>query len=137
MVSGFSVLAIIELTPRIGAQLVLYTTCALYLWNQRKTRKQSVFLLAYTTLLLVIETIFMVVQANSVQSMYIDNRNYPGGPWKYFLDTQNLPINVIFIATLFALTFLSDLLVVSVPGPCYITSINHTRIDCTSYGAAG
>jgi hypothetical protein len=54
----------------------------------------------------------MVVQANAVQSMYIDHRNYPGGPWSYFLQTQNLPINVIFIATLFILTFLSDLLVV-------------------------
>jgi hypothetical protein len=95
---------------------VLYTTCALYLWSQRKTRKQSIFLLLYTTLLLVIETILMVVQANSVQALYIDNRNYPGGPWAYFLATQNLAVNVIFYATLFVLTFLSDLLVVSVPG---------------------
>jgi len=53
----------------------------------------------------------MVVQANTVQSMYIDNRNFPGGPWAYFLATQQLPINVIFYATLFILTFLSDLLV--------------------------
>jgi len=93
-----------------GTQLVLYTTCALYLWSQRKTRKRSIFLLAYITLLLVIETMFMVVQANTVQSMYIDNRNFPGGPWTYFLATQQLPINVIFYATLFVLTFLSDLL---------------------------
>lgn len=94
-----------------GIQLVLYTTCALYLWSQRKLRKQAIFLLAYMTLLLTIESIFMVVQANTVQSIYIDNRNYPGGPWTYFLATQNLAINVIFYATLFVLTFLSDLLV--------------------------
>lgn len=105
-----------KLTPRIlGAQLVLYTSCALHLWRHRKTRKRSAFLLAYTTFLLAIETIFMVVQANTVQAVYIDNRNYPGGPWEYFLATQNLAINVIFFATLFVLTFLSDLLVVSVP----------------------
>ena len=102
---------------QIGVQLVLYTTCVLYLWSQRHTRKRSIFLLAYITLLLMIETIFMVVQANTVQSMYIDNRNYPGGPWTYFLATQQLPINVIFYATLFVLTFLSDLLLVSVPFP--------------------
>ena len=65
------------------------------------------------TLLLLIETLFCIVQARSVQLMYIDNRNYPGGPWQYFLDTQNLPINVMFYATLFVLTFLADLLVVS------------------------
>ena len=46
--------------------------------------------------------------------IYIDNRNFPGGPWAYFLSDQNyLPINVIFYATLSVLTFLADLLVVS------------------------
>ena len=57
----------------------------------------------------------MVVQANTVQSMYVDNRNYPGGPWTYFLATQNLAVDVLFYATLFVLTFLSDMLVVSDP----------------------
>ncbi|KAF9469643.1 hypothetical protein BDZ94DRAFT_16078 [Collybia nuda] len=94
-----------------GAQIVLYTSCALYLWSQRNTRRQSLFLLAYITLLISIETLFMIVQAKTVQDMYIDNRNYPGGPWAYFLATQYLPINVVFYATLFVLTFLSDLLV--------------------------
>lgn len=119
----------------IGIQLVLYTSCAGYLWKQRKTRKLSGFLLAYITFLLTIETIYMVVQANAVQSMYIDNRNYPGGPWEYFLATQSLPINVIFFATLFVLTFLSDLLVVS--DSYFTTGINRTPVNCISYGAAG
>lgn len=92
-----------------GVQLVLYTTCALYLWKSRF--RQSAFLLFYTTFLIIVQTIFMVVQANTVQSIYIDNRNYPGGPWQYFLATQNLPVDVIFFATLFVLTFLSDILV--------------------------
>jgi hypothetical protein len=73
------------------------------------------FLLFYITLLLAIQTIYVVVQANTVQSIYIDNRNYPGGPWEYFLATQDLPINVLFYATLFVMTFLSDILVVSFP----------------------
>ncbi|KAG6911289.1 hypothetical protein DXG01_002128 [Tephrocybe rancida] len=94
-----------------GAQLVLYMSCATFLWNTRNTRSQSRYLLAYTTLLISIETLFMIVQAKTVQDIYIDNRNYPGGPWVYFLATQNLPINVMFYATLFILTFLSDILV--------------------------
>ncbi|KAJ3499746.1 hypothetical protein NLJ89_g10062 [Agrocybe chaxingu] len=49
--------------------------------------------------------------ARTVQIMYVDNRNYPGGPWQYFLATQNLPVNVMFYATLFVLTFLADLLI--------------------------
>jgi len=69
------------------------------------------FLLAYISLLLSISTLYMVAQARTVQDMYIDNRNYPGGPWAYFLATQYLAENVIFCSTLFVLTFLSDLLI--------------------------
>ena len=85
----------------------------MYLWKQRAQRRIALFLLAYITALIMVETIFVIVQARTVQVLYVDNRNYPGGPWAYFLATQNLAINVIFYATLFVLTFLSDCLVVS------------------------
>ena len=97
-----------------GVQVVLYASCAIFLWKTRQSRgRQSLLLLVYTTILLSIETIFSAVQARTVQVIYIDNRDYPGGPWAYFLATQNLPINIMFYATLFILTFLSDLLIVS------------------------
>ena len=97
-----------------GVQLVMYISSALFLFKARRTRgRQSTILLGYITLLFSVETIYVAVQARTVQLMYIDNRNYPGGPWQYFLDTQNLPVNVMFYATLFVMTFLSDLLVVS------------------------
>jgi hypothetical protein len=91
-------------------------------------------LLFYMTSMLLIESLFVAVQARTVQFIYIDNRNYPGepdlsvlqsrltsdigGPWAFFLNSQTAAINVIFYATLFLLTFLSDLLVVSqgIPG---------------------
>ena len=44
--------------------------------------------------------------------MYIENRNYPGGPWIYFLNTQSQPVDVLFDSTVFILTFLCDVLVV-------------------------
>ncbi|KZV94478.1 hypothetical protein EXIGLDRAFT_834996 [Exidia glandulosa HHB12029] len=95
-----------------GIQLVLYLGCARFLWSQRrKGRMQPLFLLIYITVLVVVETIYVAVQARTIQDMYVDNRNYPGGPWAYFLATQYLPENVLFIATLFTLTFLSDTLV--------------------------
>jgi len=94
-----------------GIELVLYLFCARHLWKARRIRSMSSFLLAYITLLLCVETIFEIAQAHTVQMIYIDNRNYPGGPWAYFLATQNLPIDVVFIASLFSLTFLADLLV--------------------------
>ncbi|KZV76098.1 hypothetical protein PENSPDRAFT_731351 [Peniophora sp. CONT] len=94
-----------------GIQIVLYAACARYFWSQRHTRRHAIFLLAYTTFIFVIETIFVAVQARTVQLVYIDNRNYPGGPWAYFLASQSLAVNVMFEATLFIITFMCDALV--------------------------
>ncbi|KAJ7725651.1 hypothetical protein DFH07DRAFT_946202 [Mycena maculata] len=94
-----------------GVQLALYVGSALFLWKQRRDSRQCIFLLAYMTCMLLIESLFVAVQARTVQFIYVDNRNYPGGPWAFFLATQSAAVNVIFYATLFLLTFLSDLLV--------------------------
>ncbi|KAJ7198556.1 hypothetical protein GGX14DRAFT_401918 [Mycena pura] len=94
-----------------GAQLMLYVSCALFLWKRRKQTPQSMFLLAYMSFMLLIESLFIAVQARTVQMIYIENRNYPGGPWAFFLASQTAGINVTFYATLFLLTFLSDILV--------------------------
>lgn len=104
---------ILTFHDNIGVQLVLWTSCAIYLWRQRRKGTQTVFLLCYITLLLIVETIFSIIQAYTVQVVYIENRNYPGGPWQYFLVSQNQPIYVLFFVTLFVITFMCDLLVVS------------------------
>ncbi|KAJ7611616.1 hypothetical protein FB45DRAFT_1065664 [Roridomyces roridus] len=100
-----------------GIQLVLFFNCARFLWRRRKNGLQPMFLLAYMTSMLLIESLFVAIQARTVQFVYIDNRNYPAGPWQFFLDSQTNPVNVIFYATLFLLTFLSDLLVL---WRCYV-----------------
>ncbi|TBU27450.1 hypothetical protein BD311DRAFT_665429 [Dichomitus squalens] len=101
-----------------GVQLVLWTTCVTYLWKETKKRGwKTMFLVGYLAILLSVQFIYCIVQARTVQVMYVDNRNYPGGPWQYFLDTQYLAINVIFDATLFIQTFLCDLLVL---WRCYV-----------------
>ncbi|KAL0576738.1 hypothetical protein V5O48_005244 [Marasmius crinis-equi] len=94
-----------------GIQLLLYYWCARFLWSRRKVSRQTKFLLVYITWLLIIETIFVVVEANTVQLLYVENRNYPGGPWAFFLASQYLPDDVLFYSTLFLLTFFADLLV--------------------------
>ncbi|KAJ7807860.1 hypothetical protein B0H14DRAFT_3881764 [Mycena olivaceomarginata] len=94
-----------------GLQLALYIGCARYLWTRKEHTWQRMFLLGYITLMLLIESIFVAVEARTVQYIYIDYRNYPGGPWAFFLNSQKAVVNVIFYATLFLLTFLSDLFV--------------------------
>ncbi|KAH0591295.1 hypothetical protein H2248_001383 [Termitomyces sp. 'cryptogamus'] len=89
--------------------MVLNSSCMLPVSLFCGRREMNAF---NTTFLITIETLFMIVQAKTVQDIYIDNRNYPGGPWAYFLATQCLQINVMFYATLSVFTFLSDLLIV-------------------------
>lgn len=96
----------------LGIVICMYASCMQVLWQQRRARKFSTFLMIYLTLLFIVLLIFVSVSAGTVQFIYIDNRNYPGGPWSFFLATQNLPINVIFIATFFILTLLADALIV-------------------------
>ena len=71
------------------------------------------FIMAYLTVLLSLSSLWVAVGTWTTVDIYISNRNYPGGPWAYFLATQNLAENVIFIVAFFVLTFLSDFLVVS------------------------
>lgn len=98
-----------------GMQIILFSSCASYLWNQRHatrdTKKTSTILLLYMCLMLAVSTMFASAQAYTVQDIYIDNRNYPGGPWAWFLNSQEKVHNVMFYVTLVLLTFLADLLV--------------------------
>ncbi|KAJ7669612.1 hypothetical protein B0H17DRAFT_1209680 [Mycena rosella] len=94
-----------------GAQFALYISCVRYLWRRKKENCYALFLLTYITVLFSVEFLFIAVEAQTVQMIYIDHRDYPGGPWAFFLATQDAAVNVIFYATLFVLTFLSDMLV--------------------------
>ena len=69
--------------------------------------------MVYITILLSLESMSVAAGVWIIEDMYINNRNYPGGPWAYFLAAQNQPENVLFAVSTFLLTFLSDLLVVS------------------------
>ena len=105
------------LTTLIG--LLSYGPCAHHTgWKQRKRGWNIVSLLVMLAALIVAETVFAVTQGKIIQSMYIEHRGYPGGPWQYFLDTQDSPLSVLMYASLFVLTFLGDLLVIRVIVKC-------------------
>ncbi|KIL60271.1 hypothetical protein M378DRAFT_47309, partial [Amanita muscaria Koide BX008] len=96
----------------VGAQLVLYIMCVRYLWRERERRgRVMLFLFGYVTLLLIFSALWTAISTWTTEDIYINNRNYPGGPWIYFVTTQDLPENIMYLIVLFALTFLSDLLV--------------------------
>lgn len=71
------------------------------------------FRLAHITVLILLESLVVTTTICVLEEMYIENRNYPGGPMEWFLAESSVPANVAFYSSVFALTFLSDLLVVS------------------------
>ncbi|KAF8342482.1 hypothetical protein F5887DRAFT_887257 [Amanita rubescens] len=95
-----------------GVQVVMFWICASYLWRQRKCQGKLVyFRLTYITVLFLLESLVMASSTWTIESMFIRNRNYPGGPVAWFLASGNVPLNVAFFGSFFILTFMSDLLV--------------------------
>ncbi|KAF8890075.1 hypothetical protein BD779DRAFT_286541 [Infundibulicybe gibba] len=92
-----------------GAQAVLYSMCAIYLWGQRKEQRSYMFMLIYMTLLLSLSTINQIGQAHRAQMVLIDNRNYPGGPWAYHAKAINDITDLLTVSASFALLFFSEL----------------------------
>ena len=118
-------------------QLVLWSSCAAYLWQQRRRGRHTTFLLCYITVLLVTQTIYCAAQARTVQLMYVENRLYPGGPWQYFLDTQDDAINVVWSVSLCTITSMCDLLVVSMLLLCRAPAIVHCALSFGDVGSSG
>ena len=64
----------VSLTRVAGIQVCMFSYCVNYLWKTRHTRKQSMFMLAYVSVVFLVEVVFVAVQARTVQICYIDNR---------------------------------------------------------------
>lgn len=115
-------------------QLVLYGICALYLWKQRNRHGKLVFFrLVYITILIILESLVVATSTWVIECMYIQNRNYPGGPMAWFLAVSNEPVDIIFYWSFFVLTFMSDLVVVR--NPSGVSHLTHSIIP--SFGVAG
>ncbi|THH23221.1 hypothetical protein EUX98_g7948 [Antrodiella citrinella] len=93
-----------------GVQLVLYLACARVLWQREPRSRFSLFLLGYITILCAMNTIWTATSAFGLQSTYIDNRNYPGGPFAYLQIEFSAPFNVLSLASYITGNVLADAL---------------------------
>lgn len=75
-------------------------------------RKGRLFYVAIGGILLALTTIEMALDALWGQYMWIDNRNYPGGPLGFFAATGDAWYNVLGLATGAAVNILGDGLLV-------------------------
>ncbi|KAJ7077413.1 hypothetical protein B0H15DRAFT_562964 [Mycena belliarum] len=104
-----------------GAQLILYIACAQNLWQKTgkksRTRRVSSLLLAYISILCILNTMWTGVSAFGLQATYIDNRNYPapssdtpGGPIAFLGVEFSLPFNIVGQIVFTAENLLADAL---------------------------
>ncbi|KAH8101223.1 hypothetical protein BXZ70DRAFT_117570 [Cristinia sonorae] len=66
-----------------GVQFVLYLACVRILLQRKIRTRFTYFLLAYITVLCSLNLIYTATSMIGLQLCYIDNRNYPGGPFGY------------------------------------------------------
>lgn len=66
-----------------GIQLVVYYICADALLRRKEKLGFTYFVFGYITLLCTLNCIYTGSNASGIQQTFIDNRNYPGGPWGY------------------------------------------------------
>ncbi|KAK7680852.1 hypothetical protein QCA50_016162 [Cerrena zonata] len=78
-----------------GVQLVLYLMCMRGLWQRRPLTRFIKFLMFHTTMLCAMNAIWTGTSAYGVQITYVDNRNYPGGPFAFLMVESPLPTNVL------------------------------------------
>jgi len=75
-------------------------------------RKSQTFYVVYGGILLALTTIGVAMDALGGQYMWIDHRNYPGGPPRYFVATRAAWFNVLGQGAAAATTILGDGLLV-------------------------
>lgn len=100
-------MVLILLSP--GTQLAVFAATVRCLLQSRNEqgRHLKIGLLAYITVLFILNSLYAAFTARGDELNYIDDRNYPGGPVGYFNNSGNVPVNlgaqiVYFLGTFFA-----------------------------------
>ena len=68
-----------------GVLVVLFFGCMTTLFNpiHRRTRRIKWGLASYTAIMFSLATVYMAANAYTISISYVDNRNFPGGPYVY------------------------------------------------------
>lgn len=76
--------------------VIFLQTISALLQNYKRTRlRLDGILLVYTFTVFALGTTFIGMNTRSLQLMFIDNREFPGGPTAYSLSQYSSPITVI------------------------------------------
>ena len=113
--SSFQIKGIASYTQNLDAGLDIFAFFAsVYCISDRTSdyRKGQTFYVVYGGILLALATIVVATDAVWGQYMWIDHRNYPGGPLGYFVASKAAWFNILGLAAAAAVNILGDGLLV-------------------------
>lgn len=91
-----------------GAHATLFFITLQLLWARAKTNRKDFFWIAYIAILFAISSVGNGTQLKFTEMIWIDNRNYPGGPAVYFIDGSTDFMAVFCNSIYIANTWLQD-----------------------------
>lgn len=96
----------------LGIQLVVYAACIRNLLRRNLKTPFTYFLMGYTTILCLMNGVWTATSAYGLQLTYIDNRNYPGGPFAFLQIEFSDPSQVVALTAYIVANVMADALLV-------------------------
>lgn len=94
---------------------MLYLACCRVLWRRPERTRVTWFMLVYITVLCSLGFIYAVTSMITLPLVFIDNREYPGGPFAYIEGPFTInPDSIVSLASYILGNLMSDCLLVSV-----------------------
>lgn len=126
-------------TRLAGVVLVLYFRILRLMYNNRKRTFMDTFMVVFSTVLVLLNTIFWTTQTYFGEMMWITHADYPGGSDQYWADFGSVWYQIWGMAACVVCNLMNDALLVcscssSAAPPCELTNTRHT--DATLYGTA-
>ncbi|TCD68583.1 hypothetical protein EIP91_010372 [Steccherinum ochraceum] len=82
-----------------GVHATLCFICLSYFWAQRRNRpRQSYAWMMYISMIFILGSIANAMDMRMSQVIFVDNRNFPGGPGAYATTTFTVPVNIVCTA---------------------------------------
>ena len=97
----------------LGIELVVYSTLLRQLLELRKRTFMDKFMMVFSTVLLILNTIYWTTQVLFGQMMWINNPTYPGGIDGYWQDMSSIWYQTWGTTACVASNLMSDALLVS------------------------
>jgi hypothetical protein len=119
-----------------GIQISITVLSVYLLLNDQSRRSQKIFYMVYSVVILICMTISKAVNTRLGQLMWIDHRDFPGGPAAYWAANNGVWYNILGAASDVFANIMGDALLVRLPCSFFSSASLHVGsfIDATSSG---